>query len=580
MADQPDLAAFLSAWLSLQVALLPGAMIGAVRAGADAGWPNAGAAEPLADPLSEAAEANQGTLSDVGNGTHVIAYPVRLDGQAVGAVAVMLRAADETALLTAMRHLQWGAVWVEARVRLDRLGQGPAQASTDRFALDMLARALDAPRYKPSARALATALADRLGVDRVSVAWQRGGRSKIAAMSYTARITGKLSHPRQVQAAMDEALALKHITVWPRVPGDLMAYEAHDALARAQQLSAIVTVPLMHSGQAVGALCIEHSQPLTWNDQMLAKLDVVAAAVAPVLEQKRLMDQGPVGQGIRALGNLRRSLLGPDHAGLKLTAVAALAATALFYVWTEPYAIVAEAQVEGAQLRAVTAQIDGFLAASHARPGDQVARGQVLAELDDRDLQLEKLQLTAEARRYAVEYELALSEQNRAEMRIASSRRDQAEARLALIGARLDRTKLDAPFDGIIVAGDPSQMVGSAVQVGQVLYEVAPAGAFRLRLEVPEDQIADLAGTETGQVVLTSFPNHPFSFTIQRIIPIGEVVDGRNVFAVQAQPTGDTALLRPGLRGAARITLDDRRVIWIWTRRLQDWARMTLWRWS
>ena len=35
----------------------------------------------------------------------------------------------------------------------------------------------------------------------------------------------------------------------------------------------------------------------------------------------------------------------------------------------------------------------------------------------------------------------------------------------------------------------------------------------------------------------------------------------------------------PGMEGAARVKIDDRRLIVIWTKPMMDWARVALWRW-
>jgi hypothetical protein len=538
--------------------------------------------EAVQEALSDAQSSGQGALSSRPDapGRHAIAYPIWVAGQIAGAVGADVAARDDTGLLTAMRQLQWGCAWVQSRMWQEAGGHGPAQASLDRFVLDMLALTLDAPDYRPAARALATGLADATMANRVSVAHVNKGSPKIVASSHVARIGQKLVHPRQVQAAMSEAVELDRMTIWPRPAGDLLAYDGHEALARAQSLGGIICLPLRHKDRASGVICLEFSGPPPSTETDLARLEAMATAVAPVLEIKRRDGQGLPAHALRSLKGGLSQIWGPDHAALKLSLLGGALLAGLFWIWTAPYAIVAQTLVEGQQLRAVSAQFDGFLAASYVRAGDQVSEGQLLAAFDDRDLRLERLQLVSEERRYRIEYELAMSEQNRADMRIAESRRAQAQAQLDLVEARLERAQLLAPFDGIVVAGDLSQQIGAALSTGDVLFEIAPAGAFRLRLDVPEDQIAELSGGETGQAVLASFPGRPIAFEVERILPLSEVVDGQNIFPVEAAPDDVSVPLRPGLRGVARIDMDERRVIWIWTRKLQSWVRMAVWRWS
>jgi hypothetical protein len=37
--------------------------------------------------------------------------------------------------------------------------------------------------------------------------------------------------------------------------------------------------------------------------------------------------------------------------------------------------------------------------------------------------------------------------------------------------------------------------------------------------------------------------------------------------------------LRPGMHGAAKLDVDERRMIWIWARALLDWVTLFTWRW-
>jgi hypothetical protein len=47
------------------------------------------------------------------------------------------------------------------------------------------------------------------------------------------------------------------------------------------------------------------------------------------------------------------------------------------------------------------------------------------------------------------------------------------------------------------------------------------------------------------------------------------VVDqGRNFFRVEASATGDIAKLRPGMEGVGKIDVDRRKLLWIWTHKL------------
>ena len=71
-------------------------------------------------------------------------------------------------------------------------------------------------------------------------------------------------------------------------------------------------------------------------------------------------------------------------------------------------------------------------------------------------------------------------------MTVLAAQISQTEAQLALVEDRLARATLVAPFDGVVVSGDLSQRLGSPVQLGDALFEVAPLDAYRVVLQVDE----------------------------------------------------------------------------------------------
>jgi len=54
------------------------------------------------------------------------------------------------------------------------------------------------------------------------------------------------------------------------------------------------------------------------------------------------------------------------------------------------------------------------------------------------------------------------------------------------------------------------------------------------------------------------------------------------VFKVYANlpESADHPEWRPGMEGEARINIEHRRIIWIWTHKFIDWLRLKLWTWT
>jgi hypothetical protein len=98
-------------------------------------------------------------------------------------------------------------------------------------------------------------------------------------------------------------------------------------------------------------------------------------------------------------------------------------------------------------------------------------------------------------------------------------------------------------------------------------------------LQVDEHQIADLAQGQVGQLILKSLPEKQFPFVVEKITPVSEAVEGQNRFRVEARLTEGMELLRPGMEGSGKITIDRRSLHWIWTHEIVEWFELWFWYW-
>ena len=155
----------------------------------------------------------------------------------------------------------------------------------------------------------------------------------------------------------------------------------------------------------------------------------------------------------------------------------------------------------------------------------------------------------------------------------------QAQSQLDLALEKLKRTRITSAIDGVIVSGDLSQMLGTPVEQGKVLFQIAPLSAYRVILEVDERDIAQLQVGQTGELALSGIPGERLRFAVKTITPVSTAQDGRNYFRVEAQLDDASARLRPGMEGVGKIGVGSRKLIWIWTHPLTDWLRLWAWRW-
>ena len=166
-----------------------------------------------------------------------------------------------------------------------------------------------------------------------------------------------------------------------------------------------------------------------------------------------------------------------------------------------------------------------------------------------------------------------------AAMNVLTKKVQQADAQIELLDEEISRTRIAAPFDGLVVSGDLSQALGAPVEAGQVLFQVAPLDSYRVVLKVDESDIRQIAVGQTGELVLTALPHETLPIKVSKVTPVSVSEEGRNYFEVEAQLAQAKSRLRPGMEGFGKIDVDRRRLIWIWTHRLVDWVRLRVWSW-
>ena len=263
---------------------------------------------------------------------------------------------------------------------------------------------------------------------------------------------------------------------------------------------------------------------------------------------------------------LRRRLL--------LAGTLALATSALLPL---PHEVSGRARLEGAEQRVLVAPSDGFVKAAHVRPGDRVETGAALLQLVEDDLHLERERWASQLAQHENAYAAAMAGADRVGTATSMAKIDEAQAQLALVDERLQRGRLTAPFDAVVIAGDLSQSIGAPVRQGDVLLTLASGGQQRVIVEVDETDIARVRAGQTGQLALSSLPWHGEELLVERIAPMARAVDGRNVFEVQARLVAPDAALRPGLLGRASLVVGRRPPLWVWLGGAANRARLAWW---
>ena len=581
-----------STWLEQQCEVLDGpiravVLLGGTSEGAfqpAAQWPLNSATTPsLISAATNAIRQKKSQLFTPGtvpgatshDGT-IIVSPVLEKGKVLGVAAVEVECRSEQHQIAAKEVLQ-------ANIGTLKLLMRPETAALQDDApevLDLVATCIEKSEFDAAARALLARFAAVAGLRQASVAMLQKGRIVIQAVSGRSTVDASRDANKNIAAAMMEAIDLDQSIVVSRDTNatDTNAVQNSDLLENSDSQS-ICTIPIARNGELVGAFLLEHDDPQYFDAAKTAFCEAVVALTGALLHDKYLHDRSTIEKIFSEAARIRREITDRNKRWRTVAALLLAALLTLPFFVNGAYRVTADATLEGSVQRVVASPVSGYVLEASARAGDIIAAGDLLAQLDDRDLELERVRLSSEKNRLAREYRAAIADHDSPKVAIVKAQIDRATAELQLTEQRLERVRIVAPMDGVIVKGDLSQELGAPVEKGQRLFEIAPLAEYRVMLEVDEREVGALRPGQSGQLALVGLPGKTLPLTVDRITPISTQADGSNFFLVEARLEETPELLRPGMDGVAKVAIGDRRLAWIWAHELTDWLGLLAWRW-
>lgn len=216
----------------------------------------------------------------------------------------------------------------------------------------------------------------------------------------------------------------------------------------------------------------------------------------------------------------------------------------------------------------VRAEVAGPVLATHAEEGERVARGQMLARVDDAALR--EAVVSARSALRSAEEQVAVNRRNaeRATTLLATGAIAEREAEGARWGAtnaealaadarsrlkdaeeRLGKAVARAPFAGVV--SRRAVMAGDTVQPGSELYTVVDPTRLRLEAQVPAERLRELAVGAPVEFTVSGMGEEAFTGSIDRINPVADPAT-RQVQIYVAVPNPDSRLVA-GLYAEGRV---------------------------
>ncbi|MBN1207823.1 MAG: efflux RND transporter periplasmic adaptor subunit [Myxococcaceae bacterium] len=222
------------------------------------------------------------------------------------------------------------------------------------------------------------------------------------------------------------------------------------------------------------------------------------------------------------------------------------------------------------------AEVGGALLEVKVEQGQPVKRGELLMRIDDAALQDQAIAARSAARVAGNSLEVARAEEERnaklAEAGVitqrdfdriklareqAEAQRSEAQARHALTQEQLGRTRITAPFNGVV--SERQANAGDIVAPGSPLVTVVDPSSLRLEASVPAEHAGALQPGTPVDFRVSGYGDESFEGKIERVNPVVDAATGQ-VRIYVALPNVEQAL-RVGLFAQGRVASESREAL-------------------
>ncbi|WP_122665080.1 efflux RND transporter periplasmic adaptor subunit [Pseudomonas viridiflava] len=303
----------------------------------------------------------------------------------------------------------------------------------------------------------------------------------------------------------------------------------------------LIWMPLRHvDGRLLGALLLARETLLPSSQEPLAALLINAYGHA----------------WAALLGKSSRRKTGQSH---KRRWLAGLLATAVLLSLPVRQSVLAPAEIVARQPSVLRAPLQGVVEKILVKPNELVQAGQVLVQLDARELQ-SRLESSRQAMAIAdaefrqAQQQALSDERSKATLAVLQGRREQAQTEVYYLQESLKRMNILAPRAGVAVFDDPSDWVGRPVSLGERIMLVAEPSEAQLDIQLPIADAIDLQPGADILMFLNTDPTSPLPASLQRLAyRASPTADGSMAYRLKAEFTEADPRIRVGLKGTAKL---------------------------
>ena len=420
--------------------------------------------------------------------------------------------------------------------------------------------------------------------ERSALALDNYGKIQLKAISGQMEIVHSDANVRRLREMLEWCSIFRE-PLYVVMRGEEIAAESEEARIKFREyfaatgIRAWYSLPLSDEQGPVGILSYESGDPEFLGESHFEFIKVLASQATVALRNASLYREVPLIGVLEPLARSKQRFLRMSKRGRAATIALAVAVAVFLAVFPLPMRVAGDCSVAPQTTTQVQAEMDGVVHRVYVHEGDPVARGTVLADMDDWDQRTAVAE--AEARRAtaiaAMNRALAANDGTEAGMQRVQA--DYWTAEVARARERLDHMRLRAPIDGIVSTPHIEDMAGRRLEAGDTFGQVVNTSRAVVDVAVDPSDLPLLHAGDGAAIKLDSFPTQKFRGQVDILSPVSAAVGDQTFYFARVSVLNRDGVIRPGMKGLSKLSVGWRPAGYVLFRGVAMWTWSTLWKW-
>ena len=451
--------------------------------------------------------------------------------------------------------------------------------STAQGSLQVLGKASSFRSAKELGFTLVNLLSDRFHCEQVAFGEIENGRVLVSAISGIANFKSNSPGVVKISQAMEECVDHNDIIVSQRRGDQELenGFSIHQQWSLDTNDSCVCSIPLRTDDAIVSVISFRRASNQPFSQAELTDIQQRINGFGPAISLIKKANTSPVKLLKTSILNGSRKLIGPGEWGRKLLIASLLIGAGYFFLGTTTYTPSCVATLKPARSLQVSAPFNTTLKAVHVQAGDKVVAGDLLFEMDTKNLELELASVDGELGVTKVQMRESLSAGSVTEAALHRSKIVALTSSRQVLQNKIEMSRITAKEAGTVLECELVTRIGQMFQIGQPMLRLANGKEWNVEIEVPDYVSSYIAEEQKGVFATKARPGKEFDLEVTQINESSEIGEAKNVFLAKAELNADAQWLKSGMQGFARVKTVSKPVWWVSLHRVIDYARINFW---